>query len=475
MTSSNVSFLNSGNLLHTIFPKSQCWCVDGESIFVLRIRQDSYYRIELPYKTDEDKEKIGDFKTVLGQVLQYERTPCPFRREFEVEISVPSRPKTPPRRRSVRPAERAKKWTFDKTWVPDDGKRPSTRGSDTCTVSSYDEDDRSSVNTDTIETIPDSPGTLLDITPPRPVPPPSVLERTKAFQGLRSVTVPSSLKLAALSSLDEYGHQVAAGQKEQDKTPQAATPNETLSLTSSVDSFHSLESLSRDSPSPPYLDAEAELINPWAGGQKVEPEEPRGRGRHRRQISEVTVRASSSDGVLQSPRAPTFNIHPSSPIAEIPLGSPPSTPPLVSDSDEDSLEPPLLDAPTPPSTIRMKRLTGATQRRAFSPMPPPQNLFRPTARGPGPAKALTAALVRKTYELILGPPAHLVSLMLQIASRVSNGAFGWDTYKIKNTAEKIPCAWESSEDEWDEDDYGIPLGNMEESTLRRRHAPRGAD
>lgn len=438
---------------------------------VLRIRHDSYYRIELPYQTDEDKQKVEEFKTVLAQVLQYEKTPCPFRRGFDVEIPMVERPKTPPRRRSVRPPEKAKKWMFDKTWVPNDGKRPSTRGSDTGTVSSYDDDDRSSVNTD-INELPDSPGTLLDITPPRPSTPPSVRERAKALQGVRSITVPSSLRLAAVTSPDASTFETAPVQQRPDPISEVSTPGETLSMISSVDSFHSLESLSRDSPSPPYLDAEAELINPWAGDDGETSREPRGRGRHRRQISEVTLRATSSDGALQSPRTPKFIFHPSSPTEEVRLGSPPSTPPLVSDSDEDSLEPPLSDVSTPPSMIPLKRLTGATQRRAFSPMPHPQNLFRPN-RGQGPAKQLTAALVRKTYELILGPPAHLVSLMLQIAARVSNGAFGWNTYKIKNTAERIPCSWESSdEDEWDEDDYGIPLGNLEESTLRRRNIPR---
>ena len=84
MTASNVSFLNSGNLLHTIFPRSQIWLVDNQSVFVLRIRQDSYYRIELPYETDEDKVNITHFKSVLAQVMQYERTQCPFARGFDV-------------------------------------------------------------------------------------------------------------------------------------------------------------------------------------------------------------------------------------------------------------------------------------------------------------------------------------------------------------------------------------------------------
>ena len=89
VTASNVSFLNSGNLLHTIFPRSQCWCVDGQSVFVLRIRQGSYYRMELPFETDEDKAKIEQFKSVLSQVLHFEKTQCPFTRNFEVDLPDP--------------------------------------------------------------------------------------------------------------------------------------------------------------------------------------------------------------------------------------------------------------------------------------------------------------------------------------------------------------------------------------------------
>jgi hypothetical protein len=117
VTSSNVSFLNSGNLLHTIFPRSQIWCVDNQSIFVLRVRQDSYYRIELPYEKDEDKEKIAQFKSVLAQVMQYEKTRCPFPRSFEAEEH--ERPQSPPRKTIKRkPSGTAKKWVMDKTWVP---------------------------------------------------------------------------------------------------------------------------------------------------------------------------------------------------------------------------------------------------------------------------------------------------------------------------------------------------------------------
>lgn len=470
VTSSNVSFLNSGNLLHTIFPKSQCWCVDGEAKFVLRIRQDSYYRIELPYESEEDKEKVEQFKLVLDQVLQYEKTPCPFNRAFEVQL--PERPKTPPRRRPKRTPEKAKKWLFDKTWVPEADCRPSTpnqEGSDSGTTSSYEEDDRSSVNTDSIEVVPESPVTVMD-TPPkltvRPTRAPSVAERAKIF-GTRAVTAPLRPNAPPSSGLPTPEPSRSRERRlDQLRGDEHADSPDATSLMSSVDSFHSVDTAEQnDPPSPPYLDAEAELLNPWADAQPSE--EERGRSRHRRQISEVTLRASS-DPVDEPLKTPTINVHPaSSPGPGIHISSAPSTPPLVSDSDEDSVEPPFLD--TPPDTIRLRKLTGASQRRAFSPMPHPQNLIVPATTRP--KNQFTTALIRKTCEIVLGPPAHLVTLMLSIAAKISNGAFGFNTYRVRHTGEKIPCSWESSdEDNWsDEDDFGIPLSNMDGSALRRRN------
>ncbi|KAF2477904.1 uncharacterized protein BDR25DRAFT_330526 [Lindgomyces ingoldianus] len=467
VTSSNVSFLNSGSLLHTIFPRSQCWCVDGASKFVLRIRQDSYYRIELAFESEEDKEKVEEFKAVLDQVLQYEKTRSPFKIGLEAELpDLPERPerserpKTPPRRMPKKTPERAKKWLFDKTWVPEDGPRPSPsvlEGSD----SSYEEDDRSSIST----AVSESPAQMSDIPPRRQIRTPSVSERAKMFQGLRSVTMPSGLVRSPSSysaSASAYPQTLRISRTypgAEEKSDKPSPPVDTGSLMSSTDSFYSFDTTVPGTPSPPYLDAEPGFEhNPWVEEREHAVEEPRGRDRHRRQISEATVRPISSGNVEgQVPHTPTIDLHPSSALA---------TPPLSPDSD-DSVEPAYLDVPTPPDTIRLKRLTGASQRRAFSPMPHPQNLFCPPS--PGPRQQFTAALVRKTCELIFGPPSHLVTLMLRIAAKISQGAFGWNTYRVRHTGEKIPCSWESSdEDEWEEDDYGIPLRNLEGSTIRRR-------
>ncbi|UPX09687.1 uncharacterized protein EKO05_0000371 [Ascochyta rabiei] len=481
VTASNVSFLNSGNLLHTIFPRSQCWCVDGQSVFVLRIRQDSYYRMELPFETEEDKEKVSQIKSVLGQVLQYEKTQCPFARNFKVKL--PERPKTPPRERPTRrPTQKAKKWTFDKTWMPEDGLRPSTpvlEGSDSANTSSYEEDDRSSIHTDTSDVpVPETPETVFENTPPpKVVRRLSVAERAQLFQSPRSVTAPiSTIRNRSASTASSMGCIPETTKEETENKSnvkraalERKTSTDAASLLSSADSFYSL-SAARRSPSPPFVDAEADILNPWVD-TPLKQDDTRGRARHRRGVSELTVRATSADYVDKSvPVTPVVPLLPmTTPSIDVRPSSAPHTPPLVSDSDEDSLELPSLDVPTPPHMIRMRKLTGASPRRAVSPMPQPQNLCFPTKHKPH--QKFTTALVRKTCEIVLGPPQHLVSLMLRIAASISNG-FGFSTYRVRRT-KSIPGSWESSgdEDEWEEDDFGIPLSNLGEPVSRRTGYP----
>ena len=91
----SVAFLSSGKIVHAILPKSQCWCVDGETVFVLRIRSNDYYRIELPNEGTEDRLVANEFKAALVRVAQYEATACPFKRGFYVEL--PETPQTPKR------------------------------------------------------------------------------------------------------------------------------------------------------------------------------------------------------------------------------------------------------------------------------------------------------------------------------------------------------------------------------------------
>jgi hypothetical protein len=87
---------------------------------------------------------------------------------------------------------------------------------------------------------------------------------------------------------------------------------------------------------------------------------------------------------------------------------------------------------------------------------------------PTHGKPISSALIKKTYSLLIGPPAHLIALMLRIAARIVSRLPGRDR-------EKIPGSWDTSdaeedEDEWDddEDDFGIPLGNNTTAQNTRR-------
>lgn len=82
----SVHFLKAGELIHTIMKNSQCWCVDGESKFVMRIGRLRYQRIEMPTAEPEDKQKVEEFKEVIGKILKFEKTPCPFIRAFHVDL-----------------------------------------------------------------------------------------------------------------------------------------------------------------------------------------------------------------------------------------------------------------------------------------------------------------------------------------------------------------------------------------------------
>jgi hypothetical protein len=97
-------FLKCGNVVRAILKNSQCWCVDGVSKFVLRIRPLTYYRIELPHETAEEKALVEDLKAALPTVLRYEVTPCPFKRAFTVDL--PEEAMAPRRKKAWKPKER---------------------------------------------------------------------------------------------------------------------------------------------------------------------------------------------------------------------------------------------------------------------------------------------------------------------------------------------------------------------------------
>ncbi|MCJ1384474.1 hypothetical protein MMC17_007591 [Xylographa soralifera] len=426
-------------------PKSQCWCVDGETKFVLKIRENDYYRIELPNTSPEDLRTANELKEVLSKVLQYERTACPFKRGFTVDL--PESPKTP---------------TQYRPWTPKTRPRPIAE------ISSHDhiEPDEpagiilgnvSEENTDeekeevVLEDATSRTAVLKDLddafdavkTPTRP----------KGLNGTRSVTAPPQLILKSIppsSTMDLLSRTVS-----QD--------SDTASIASSVESFYSLHSfhspVSPLPPSPPYSD-------PPSPPQRIEfdlgIDVARSR-QHKRDVSELTVTAESF-GLSEDSSTPTW---PQTDGPSTPLD--PETPGLTNDgaSQSDELWPEVV-TPSPRTALRRRR-------RALSPLPPPANLYSPQARLSG--HHLTAAILQKTCSLLLGPPIQLVALMLNIAQRITRGAFYTSSVTIGEQGQVIPGTWDQSDTEnednevWAEDDYGISLREL----LPRTSRPRDAD
>ena len=115
----SVWFLKCGSqFVYSILRNSQCWCVDGESRFVLRKGRFQYYRLELPSSTEEEKAKIEELKAAFSKVLKFERTPCPFQRGFHVDLPEDA---ITPRRKG--------KWTKKEASLPatPDSNTPSLR------------------------------------------------------------------------------------------------------------------------------------------------------------------------------------------------------------------------------------------------------------------------------------------------------------------------------------------------------------
>ncbi|KAJ9627113.1 hypothetical protein H2203_003574 [Taxawa tesnikishii (nom. ined.)] len=132
-----------------------------------------------------------------------------------------------------------------------------------------------------------------------------------------------------------------------------------------------------------------------------------------------------------------------------------ATPALTSDSEDLFWS----EVQTPPETIRLRHRNVGVSDRAVSPHPDMSRLYRSSPSES--QRALTGALVRKTCAIFLGPPAHLVTLMLRIAAKIADGAFSF-TIHTPERGRRVPGSWDLSDDEgdWDIDEYGsFPLQN----------------
>lgn len=467
----SVAFLSSGNTLRPILAKSQCWCVDGESKFVIPIGDYSYYRIELPNKHPEDNNAIKEFKGVLEKILKYEKTPCPFKRGFTVELPEP--PETPVRLRPWRPRERPRTQSGSPPRKPSDHMTKAMDNSDFEDLESLETSSNDTVteasrhivtetnyaanaSTETIHNdiaIEYMPEQGIDLRKPmrashkyaaisESIPPASKNEAG------RTVTAPPHLAFETKASVKSTATIPVPSKL------QSELENESVSLPSSVDSFHSFHSpVSPLPPSPPYS-------NPSSPSPKLENGcsfvVPRTRA-HQYDFSETMVSSESPE------------VWDLSKDEDIRTGTPalPTTPTLISDDASQSEDAwPDVETPSPLTQLRQRR--SRSRRSTQSPLPSPVNLYSPGCQLSG--HHLTTAILQKTCSLLLGPPVQLVALMLNIASKIAKGTFRGAAYGHSESGQQIPCSWNFSDSEddaepsWEEDDYGVSLGSGTKGT-----------
>ncbi|KAL2107241.1 hypothetical protein VUR80DRAFT_5529 [Thermomyces stellatus] len=116
--------------------------------------------------------------------------------------------------------------------------------------------------------------------------------------------------------------------------------------------------------------------------------------------------------------------------------------------------------------IRHRSTASISTNRALSPLPPAATLFNPKPRAvrrPSTRmevlKRAPMTIVSKTCEILLGPPAYLVRIMLRVAARIVAGEWRGAVMGFGDDGERIPVQWdceELSESEIDEMDFVMP-------------------
>jgi hypothetical protein len=454
--------------MHPILPKSQCWCVDDSSSkFVLQIRRPQYWRIEVPIASPEDQRTSEGLKEVLSQVLLFEKTSCPFKRSFTVEL--PEAPTTPVKRRPWRPVHTPKS-QMEETQLPGALLENENRDEDSPAVSD-DNVDHQGMDSDSDATD-DTNATPRNIFHRSVLPPlvdQGMVNESRIGRTVRSVTAPPQLTI------------ITSSPSKDDRTMSPLSRSRSIEsvssdYSSSVDSFHTVQSwhspITPLPPSPPESNPASPTTYPYPHDNISLPKRPI----HTREISEITITPESPRVWEITQDSSTESVIRVSEQHSMP---PPRTP--TKDNDfEDNLDEEFFEIAPPPSQqqIRHRPTTGSnSRRRALSPLLPAANIFSPSRQRPRrlqTARHLPTAIIQKTCEILLSPPSHLLHLMLNIAAKIAAGEWRGMVFGFSEGGEKIVGEWDYDDseligDSWDEDDYGVSLGRKHSSNSNAAH------
>ena len=473
------TFFHFGNskLPRAVLPKSQCWCVDGHSKFVMKAR-DECYRIELPNTGDFEVKQVEEFKRVLPKVLRYEVTPCPFKRGFQVDLPEP--PKEPVVVRPWRPKQASQpavtqtfiepqfmeespgRWALRRNnaeGVESPMTQPNTGDASSLETSNLAEDlELSQLHGD--DTSSEGPGSspLAPIT--EDIPGAAAGTHDKFFKTPDRSSAPRNQTWVTAAPQLALGTEPASDiTKETTVTSYPPLP----SSASNLEHFRSFHSpISPLPPSPPYSDppSPTPLI-----GEDMGLDVSRSRA-HKRGPSEVTITADSAMFEPQLRTEPAMAVLDDNVNVDAfsVNQKQSSTPTPIPSSSKSSSSPLWPESPTlsPRTEIKQRRIS---RQRSRSPLPPAlsqisstssssASFYSPTSTrlSTSTGHHLTTAILQKTCSILLGPPVQLVALMMSMARRIARGAYGGLTFGYGFAAsprkpgerKKVPGGWESS-------------------------------
>lgn len=442
----------------------------------------------MPVANEEDIQRALLLRQVFDQILQFEKTECPFKRSFTVELP----PETPVKKRPWTPAQRpfpALPPTPDHTPVELARVRRDVAKLGPIVIpesqeilfdpgKSLDRIEESQVSPKTIPSMMETSSREGDpeeksdeaLQPEEAAeesqPLPKVLELGTMFPSLRSVTAPPQLAL--------HVSPPSKVREEEARTEPPRNGSSSPSPADSQSSFHSVTSWNASSlpPSPPPSNPASPLVLSCPSEVDGEPlgqeDSPELASISNTSPTWSACPSSDYDSSFTAPSSVNEAAETSSASSETvveentPQTPRPAEEKLVDTSTSTISDSPLSETaaevtPRRPS-IRRRGTTSSSispYRRTLSPLPSAANLFaprRPLTRSPSKGKLdivrrLPLAIIQTTCEILMSPPSHLINLMLKVAARIAAGEWSGLVFGTDEQGERIPVQWDWSDDE----------------------------
>ena len=441
--------------------------------------RDECYRIELPHSDKTEEDQVEKFKQVLPTILRYETTACPFKRGFQVDL--PELPKEPVVVRPWKPRQASQPTTSQTFIEPQFMEESPGRWASRRNMKENDPAEQAMVESPSggtsgvkgIHRILDPPAENDKAVVEQPSASPLTLasdpiinkapeenifkqhDKARRLEMARTASAPTQIRIGSPS--ESVTADIISS------TANSAVPK-TNESSEQFRSFHS--PISPLPPSPPYSDPPSPSPSTYRDTGLIV-----NRSRmHKRDPSELTVTA---DSVMFEPQLRTdsmVDVNNGSNEKDTPQeGHQAHTETLIDPSSSPSAGVPWPESPTPSPRTEIRQRQMARQR-SRSPMPlvhvqaSPSSSSSTSVYSPTTARLsattgrhLTTAILQKTCSILLGPPVHLVALMMDLARKIARGTysgltFGYgfaETPRKKGERRMIPGGWDSLSSETD--------------------------